>query len=186
MKAKQLTQKRKDDIRKRFDKIAPGTLSKLELSYYNKIKAGKARAAGAFKVKGKFTLYPEKFIREIVEPFARREGLTLKEVLNDQAARVELDKIFYEDKIESTYNEKTTEKLLKNLPQTTQIFIRTNTRTIRCNRVQLSSYFTDLKQELAKHGRMLTFWKVVMMERFSKVVFFLPDLALLRKIPVKK
>lgn len=51
---KKLSDKRKKHLRENFDKINKAKLSKAEISYYNKIKAGKARSKKAIRIQGKY------------------------------------------------------------------------------------------------------------------------------------
>jgi hypothetical protein len=79
-KPKQLSEKRKQWMRKNFSGIDPGNLANLERSYYNKIKAGKARAKKAIRIEGK---YLSGEILDIVAKVAVSKGKTTQEYIDE-------------------------------------------------------------------------------------------------------
>jgi hypothetical protein len=79
-KAPKLSDKRRAYLKANFDRINPAKLSKAETYYYNKIKAGKARARKALRIEGK---YLSGAIVDTIAKVAKSKKKNLQEYINE-------------------------------------------------------------------------------------------------------
>jgi hypothetical protein len=75
-----LSEKRKKFLKRNFEKVRPDSLSKAELSYYNKIKAGKTRAKKAIRIDGR---YLSGAIIDVIAQVAHRKGVSIQKYIDE-------------------------------------------------------------------------------------------------------
>jgi hypothetical protein len=76
---KKPSDKRKEYLKQNFAKVKPETLSQVDRNYYNKIKAGKARAKNAIRIEGK---YLSGEIIDTIAKVAHSKGMKIQDYIN--------------------------------------------------------------------------------------------------------
>lgn len=141
----QLSNRTRQRIKDNFAKIKPASLKKNELAYYNKIKAGKARAATAFKdSSGKY--YPKQFVKEQIIDVAKEMGISPRAVYNN--FKDDIENVFRTGKIDWSINERGINKIEKTYRyKTAQVETSPGVFEDRTTE-EIKEAFAELKQHL--------------------------------------
>lgn len=178
-----LTKTEREAIKKNYDKLNPEKLKGDALRYYNLIKAGKKRYSTAFKNKeGKISYFSDRVMRDLVEPLAQKKGVSTYTFLHTKSLREEAQELLKRERLDWSFNEKTVKKLIQNMPDTVEIYIFCKTKKYKMkDKNQLREYIAVMQQRLKMIDRLLLYFKVSVVDGFSKIVFFLPDNAVLKR-----
>lgn len=174
-----LSEKFKENTRKNFDSVKPGKLGKVQLAYYNKVKAGKARAAQAYTDRGgKYCKLPMQFIEKYIHPAMRNQGLeinskTVSKYLKQDNNFETAKNLFENSSVTWTYNPNSIDKALNTFKG--NILVNDGNGLIQVNSDELKLLFAEVNQVLKDNELYTFFSKVEFKEGFSKMVVSLPN-----------
>jgi hypothetical protein len=180
-KAKSLSLKRKVQIKKNFDENKPPK-RKNELIFWKRIKAGKLSYSKTFKINGKLSKYPERFLNDFVIPMAKREGLTVREYMKEK--KEEIDNIFIKRTINLHFNLRTIEKFFTNITTRTNFYLFNGLerKVVKKTVPELRLIIAELSQAFSEIEYFNFSFKVTMKKSFTIAIFSLPDVEKVLKL----
>lgn len=167
-----LSQEVKNYLKQNFDTVRAARLSKDELSYYNKIKGGKAAARKALRIGGKF-LSKDSPILEYIEPIARSKGLTVKRYLLENRESVQ-------NFIDNGYDiaQRRSESYMNDLEQmkTKYVYVEDSEGNVkRMSRIQVMKNIADLKQKASSLSTIVSIAIKTKVYLDGKIVYVMPS-----------
>lgn len=175
-----ISESRKKAIKLNFDFNKPPK-RKNELSYWNKVKAGKIRFDSAIKENGKIVLFPKRYIDDFLKPHATSLGMNVKEYLQDKNYRFDALQEFKKESLDWSYNYNSINTFFKNKPNNQKIYIFYKGKKKEVNELELRAELVNLKQLLADNGIEFFAFNVEVKKSLTEAVFILPELKKLKK-----
>lgn len=181
-KNKQISENNKARIKANFNRINPDKLRPAERAYYNKVKAGKARAASAFTDKtGKYTKFSTGFIDKTIKPILKAKQIeptaqAVKEYLSIKSNLEAAEGLFKGEVLSWYYNPGEIAQALKKGTHKTELFIQDGNGLVKVSPEQAEKAIKEYEQRIHNMGAAGFKYRVDFKEGFSKGIINLPDL----------
>lgn len=173
-------EKRRAEIKAKFERINPAKLTDGERLYYNKVKAGKKRQATAFKTKsGQFAVVPDKIVDTYVRPLLKSKNplytdADLKRHIKDNLKA--LKDIAQNDDIGAFYQAKNIENALRNTNDLTKFYINDGNGRRKFSKDEMLEFLKQYESQIFELGGFGFYTKVNFRKGFSEMEIYLPDL----------
>lgn len=173
-----LSDRAKARIKSKFASIDPQALKPGERLYYNKVKAGKARAASAFHdASGKYLIVPQKIVDTYVIPVLKKNNpdfsqADLKAHLRDN--KEVLKRITRDESINAFYQGKNIENALLQINDLTRFYVDDGDGLREVSKDKLFEKVKKYESKLMDQGAFGFFTKVSFKKGFGQMIVYLP------------